>query len=193
MINSFEEFVNESYISVNEAEDFKKYDSSGKPMFWFAFWSYLNDNGPAKKKDVMTALGLKPTSNGGSLTKMRERGIINDAPGNMIVAMPEENWCMSGNRAKLQQMYIGMMKTELRDAEKDLSSMKENKPVKSDRFERMSVENLEKYIEDLRNVYDELCAHVGELEYCPISFSNHKYTFDKDYKGQEMPNWADYK
>ena len=79
---------------INEAKYDKKYNKNNEMLLWFKVWSKLSSDGPMTKKEVLTALGLKPTSYSGMFAEMAARGIIvpDKSKRGALAAAPENEW-----------------------------------------------------------------------------------------------------
>ena len=79
---------------IDEAKYTNKYNKNNEMLLWFKVWSKLSSDGPMTKKEVLTALGLKPTSYSGMFAEMTARGIIvpDKSKRGALAAAPEDKW-----------------------------------------------------------------------------------------------------
>ena len=90
----------EKYIDKDNLPDFcydenkKTHKSNGDELMWYSVWRTLDENGPMSKKDILTKLGLKPTSYATSFAAWNDCNIICPAKNKrgLLEAMPKEKW-----------------------------------------------------------------------------------------------------
>lgn len=90
----------EKYVDKDNLPDFcydknkKTHKPNGDKLMWYSVWEILDENGPMSKKDVLTKLGLKPTSYATAFATWNDQNIICPSKNKrgLLEAMPKEKW-----------------------------------------------------------------------------------------------------
>ena len=69
----------------------KTHKSNGDELMWYTVWKILDKNGPMSKAEVLTKMGLKPTSYATSFASWSSHNIIRSV-GGKLEAVPQNQW-----------------------------------------------------------------------------------------------------
>ena len=91
IIELIHESGNSMFTGNNKYNPDRALDKDGNPRFWYQCYLYLLDNGPTSKKDLLVALGKKPTSYASMFAELNTRDIIKSKNGK-LEAIPQKDW-----------------------------------------------------------------------------------------------------